>query len=826
MVIVGSHNLSVVDSSLLGEPQTTISSQHLDPGRSGNRASAILQMWREMADEHGLCHRDQVSEGLFQQGNTASSGSSSGMNASEISSSDHEVTMGDLLVSDDGQSELQDTTTNQHNIDCTQSSDLGEVERERVRKIFREWMSNGARECSSDVSCTSNNSRIVLGERDPSGDMREDQAAQIEQVRHGLISNKNQYPPGTGSTGRGIRKVCGRQVLLDMLKKSERDRQQEIQSLLEHQPVSQFAHRNRIQSLLRGRFLRNESYVVGERSCSSSASELGLLRQRQTVSGLREGFLSRMETRSQASSSLSRTPSSVDDNDNGSDQGHLICLDDSLNGTSGESRPSNIYNNTSELCDIGDDSEVNSGGITVLESTDGGEGRQDPIVENELSSHQRSGSVREGGGVSQDRATTGLSHESILDESPYHSHQVTEAPLVFSASRREETSSSNLLQHADDLGGSIAQNLTGQDSVDVVQQPDHDFENGDHHETTVEPVEQIDATDENVNVNQFGSSWLQDHYVNDDVEGSSYLFELPDDGNQDDDFQEAIQSWLGQPSSQDIVSNTQVRTFYLPDDNNVYNGELQELLSRRSVSNLLSSGFRQSLDQLIQSYVERQGQASDEPGIHENSLQNSTTAEHNLEQLDGDDGSQTDAIGSPQASFPALPVPSMPMQLHWDRDLHRDNWSQHDGHRHLGFEWDTISDLRIDMARLQQRMNDMQRMLGTCMSMQVELQGLIRQEVSAACSRPMASPVDSLNSSSESASDVCETNNLADDSKWEHVRKGVCCICLSSNIDSLLYRCGHMCTCLKCADRLVKSQGKCPMCRAPVVEVIRAYFIS
>lgn len=265
MAVVGLHSPSVLDSSFLGEPQSTASRRRLDHGRQGNRASAILQMWRDLENEHELSPRDRVSEWVLWQGSTTSNGATSSTNASEASLSEsedgHESCPG-------SQNELQSETSDHHNLDCLQTSDFGEVERGRVRQIFRQWMNSGARERSPNVCRTNNNSRAVLGEMEQErvriirewvhinsqggpSDIMEEKAAQIgtqiELVRDGLVSNQNESR--SENTRKGICRVRGRQVLLDMLKKAQKDRQREIQCLLERRLVSQFAYRNRIQVL-------------------------------------------------------------------------------------------------------------------------------------------------------------------------------------------------------------------------------------------------------------------------------------------------------------------------------------------------------------------------------------------------------------------------------------------------------------------------------------------------------------------------------------------------------------------------------------------------
>ena len=105
-------------------------------------------------------------------------------------------------------------------------------------------------------------------------------------------------------------------------------------------------------------------------------------------------------------------------------------------------------------------------------------------------------------------------------------------------------------------------------------------------------------------------------------------------------------------------------------------------LCRRSVSTLLHSGFRESLDQLIRSYAERQSHATLDWEL-EGASPTAISAEQELEQQSGDQiEGQEDSVQTPPLALPSASIP--PVQQLWDQESQHFTWPQQDMHQRFG----------------------------------------------------------------------------------------------------------------------------------------------
>lgn len=112
----------------------------------------------------------------------------------------------------------------------------------------------------------------------------------------------------------------------------------------------------------------------------------------------------------------------------------------------------------------------------------------------------------------------------------------------------------------------------------------------------------------------------------------------------------------------------------------------------------------------------------------------------------------------------------------------------------------------INMETISSRIDEMQKMLQLMFSMQMDMQRTLRQEVAGALSN--------------NPTTIMNFNN-------QPMSAGHCTICLNAIADTVLYRCGHLCVCYTCGLQLQHatpaSAIKCPICRAPVDDILRVY---
>ncbi|CAI9785903.1 unnamed protein product [Fraxinus pennsylvanica] len=815
MAVAGLQNVLAYSPPFFGEslspvPRTWGEEQ---PDQPNTRASSLLQMWREIESEHVVGHSprprplrsdasdsDQLST-ITSDGQRSDNGDYSSDDASEIENQ--------------GRIRLENDYEDRNSTISEQSIDFGEFERERVRQIFHEWMNSGAKSHSATDPCMDKRSgpqwlaeneceRVrVIRERvqkntqqgSSCGSHRDGDAeigSQFEQVHDGLAINHSEV-----GARRPIRRLCGRQTLLDLLLMAQEERRRELQDLSEQRPVSDFAHRNRIQALLRGRFLRNERLISDERPCSIAATELGILSQRHAVSNLREGFLSRSDNSAQI----------LTNSNNGHIDEHEV-----INGQSPlafrEKR------DTTVILPAGYSERGTHENIIQLEFViEHTSEIEEPVLDNEGTLQEASTEVEQAG-IRHDIEIndTGTTTENIANERSLENVDVdgSEHLEVFAENYEHRTQvnyAHEVAGYSDNVERNVNEEFDWEDSSAQVDESVIENEESSWQQLT--GVSFSEWTDDRGWQGNSANHWFQETSGNDGVEHGQ-MQESHEDW-QGHDMQETIGSWLEAPSGEDSASTERIGGVYFPDDDNVYSMELRGVFSRRRVSSLLRSGFRESLNRVLQSHVERQGHASSDWEL-DNASSSLASTEQVEEQINGNQDLAQDGIERNPFVF-SSPLGNALQPLS-DEELQDANWPCNNPEQRLGIDWEVINELRVDMARLQHRMDNMQRMLEACMDMQIEFQRTLRQEVSAALNR------------SNLSTDKLEGTVPKDECQWDHVKKGICCLCHDSQIDSLLYRCGHVCTCSKCAQILVQSTGKCPMCKAPVVEAVQAYFIQ
>ncbi|XP_027343299.1 uncharacterized protein LOC113855868 [Abrus precatorius] len=280
------------------------------------------------------------------------------------------------------------------------------------------------------------------------------------------------------------------------------------------------------------------------------------------------------------------------------------------------------------------------------------------------------------------------------------------------------------------------------------------------------------------------------------------------------------------------------------------NDEIRKLLERKTVSTLLSSGFHERLERLMKSHmgtkshlISSQCDEEDQEGsmdqlmafFQEHLHFRSKSQEDGMDRVQEEEERRNEEEEAEEKSIISgsdhegdyfnhsssslhAPSPSSwsyrdndagddsdrlvsmssPPTSHQSQSFYQDNRQYSSSINHHSIEMEFIYELRGQMDQLFHEMSELRKSIKCCMDMQMQmqLQQSKNQEV-----------------------------HTEEEKKFHNrtPKKGNCCICNEKKVNSLLYRCGHMCACFKCANELQWNSGKCPKCQSPIIDVVRVY---
>ncbi|KAH0469722.1 hypothetical protein IEQ34_001280 [Dendrobium chrysotoxum] len=261
------------------------------------------------------------------------------------------------------------------------------------------------------------------------------------------------------------------------------------------------------------------------------------------------------------------------------------------------------------------------------------------------------------------------------------------------------------------------------------------------------------------------------------------LWKQPDDSS-------VLKSYQGEILMEETKASTgyKQQTF-------INNVEVRELLERKTVTNFLASDFSQKLNQLIMSFTQKQA------------LQYANK--------NGRDGCEEETIWRQNYEDCSDPDPSASFNQN-------SSASEQDE--------EVINDLRYGLAQIQSEVSELRKMVESCLEWQKKIECSIKQEFSSAVNQ-LGKSLHLAQSQKKvfvSTSYVMhlyifvnavERGKSSLDTKWNTT----CSICCEDQVDTVLYRCGHMCACFKCSQALQWSSSNCPICYSTIVDVVRVY---